>query len=111
MHELSIAMCILEIAGEESAKRGNARVEAVHVRLGALSGVVKEALVGAFEMAREQSDFKTCRLEIEDVPAVIFCPTCQAEREVATIQEMRCGVCGQLSGDLRKGREMQISAM
>ncbi|MFI5070488.1 MAG: hydrogenase/urease maturation nickel metallochaperone HypA, partial [Terriglobales bacterium] len=43
MHELSIAMSIVELAEEEAQQR-NAQVTAVHLKLGALSGVVKEAL-------------------------------------------------------------------
>ena len=47
MHELSIAMSIIELAQEESERRG-VHVSAVHLKLGALSGVVKEALLGFF---------------------------------------------------------------
>ena len=50
MHELSIAMALVDMAAEEAEKRG-ARVVAAHVRLGILSGVVKEALVSAYQMA------------------------------------------------------------
>lgn len=50
MHELSIAMSIVETAREEAERRG-AQVTAVHLRRGALSGVVKEALFFSCEMA------------------------------------------------------------
>jgi hydrogenase nickel incorporation protein HypA/HybF len=40
MHELSIAMSIVELAEEEAERRG-VQVTAVHLKLGALSGVVK----------------------------------------------------------------------
>ena len=43
MHELSIAMSIVEMAEEEAEQRG-AQVNAVHLKLGALAGVVKGAL-------------------------------------------------------------------
>ena len=43
MHELSIAMSIVEMAEEESAGR-NVTVSAVHLKLGSLSGVVRDAL-------------------------------------------------------------------
>jgi Zn finger protein HypA/HybF involved in hydrogenase expression len=39
MHELSIAMSIVELAQEEAERRG-IQVDAVHLKLGALSGVV-----------------------------------------------------------------------
>ena len=44
MHELSIAMSIVELAEEEAERRG-VHINAVHLKLGALSGVVKEALL------------------------------------------------------------------
>ena len=43
MHELSIAMGIVEAAMDEARQR-NVQVSAVHLRLGALSGVVKDDL-------------------------------------------------------------------
>jgi hydrogenase nickel incorporation protein HypA/HybF len=51
MHELSIAMSIVELAEEESERRGGLRVRAVHLRLGLLAGVVKDALLSSYEMA------------------------------------------------------------
>jgi len=110
MHELSVAMSILELAEAESARHNHAKVEAVHIRLGKLAGVMKDALLGAFELAREQSaSCRTCRLIIEDVPIIVFCQACQAQREV--VNEMRCIACGELCGELRQGREMEITAM
>ena len=55
MHELSIAMSILDVAGEEVEHHGGARVEAIHIRLGPLAGVVKEALLSAYELASERT--------------------------------------------------------
>jgi hydrogenase nickel incorporation protein HypA/HybF len=50
MHELSIAMSIIEMAQEEAAQRG-CHIEAVHLKLGALSGVMKDALLSSYEIA------------------------------------------------------------
>lgn len=50
MHELSIAMSIVE-AAEEEAEQRNVHVNAVHLRLGALSGVVKDTLLFSYEVA------------------------------------------------------------
>jgi hydrogenase nickel incorporation protein HypA/HybF len=67
MHELSIAVCLVDLAQEEAEKRG-ARVLAVHLKLGALSGVVREALVGSFEMAASGTPLEQSRLVIEETP-------------------------------------------
>ena len=61
-------MSILDIAQEEAERRGNVRVEAIHLKIGALSGVVKEALLFAYEVAAEQTEFAKCRLVFEDAP-------------------------------------------
>ena len=74
MHELSIAMSIVELAQEEAERRG-ARINAVHLKLGALSGVVKEALLSSYEMACEGTPLQGSRLVFEEIPVVIFCPT------------------------------------
>ena len=86
MHELSIALSIIELAEEESARRGGAGVHAVHLRLGPLAGVVKEALEASYELARETSTVASSRLLIEEVPLVVFCPNCHAERTLNSMQ-------------------------
>jgi hydrogenase nickel incorporation protein HypA/HybF len=110
MHELSIALSVLEIM-EEEATRQSGRITAVHIKLGPLSGVVKEALISAFDLAKEQSPFPDCMMQIRDVPVVAFCPNCQAEREVKSIQKMCCSVCGTVTPEIISGREMEIVAM
>ena len=46
VHELSIALSILDVAEEEMERRGNVPVEAIYLKVGPLSGVVKEARSG-----------------------------------------------------------------
>ena len=65
MHELSIAASIVEIAVEESARQSG-RIVAVHLRLGALAGVAREALLFSWELACLQTPLEGARLEIED---------------------------------------------
>jgi hydrogenase nickel incorporation protein HypA/HybF len=68
MHELSIALSIVEMVEEESASR-NARVRAVHLKLGTLAGVVKEALLASYEIACQGTAVEGSQLLIEEVPA------------------------------------------
>jgi len=111
MHELSIAMGILELSEEESEKRGGVHVNAIHIRLGPLSGVVKEALLSAWQLASEQTAFETSRLVIEEVPIAVFCSHCQTERPVRSIQQMCCVECDTPSIDVLHGRELLVSAL
>jgi hydrogenase nickel incorporation protein HypA/HybF len=110
MHELSIAMSIIELAEEEAARRG-VQVEAVHLKLGALSGVVKEALLSCYEMVCEDTTLKGSRLIIEEVPVVIFCPTCRAERPIDSIQLFCCPECGTPCSEVVRGKELEVVAL
>ena len=111
MHELSIAMSIIELVEEESSRRGGVQVTAVHLKLGALSGVVKEALLGSFEMACEDTPAKGARLTIEDVPILIFCRSCQAQRPVSSMQLFCCAECGTPSSEVVQGKELEVVAL
>src|ERR1700757_2484097 len=79
MHELSIAMSIVEMASEEAERRG-VQVEAVHLELGALSGVVKEALLFSYEMPCNGTPLAGSRLLVKDIPIEVLCPSCRAQR-------------------------------
>jgi hydrogenase nickel incorporation protein HypA/HybF len=110
MHELSIAMSIVEMAEEEAQSKG-VHIEAVHLRLGALSGVVKEALLACYEMACENTVLQGSRLLIEDVPVVVFCPTCRAQRPISSIQLFCCPECGTPCVEIVQGKELEVVAL
>jgi len=111
MHELSIAMSILDMAAEEAEKRGNVRVLEIHLKLGPLSGVVKEALLSAYELARETTPYEEAQLVIEEVPVLVQCPTCRTTRGVVSVQELCCVECGTPSPDVVSGRDLEVVAM
>ena len=111
MHELSIAMSIVEMAQEESEKRCGAQVKTVHLKLGALSGVVKEALLSAYEMAIEDTPLLGSRLIIEEVPVVVFCPRCQVQRPLHSVQLFCCAECGTPTSEIMQGKELEVVAL
>jgi len=111
MHELSIAMSIVEMAQEEAAQRGGVQVTAVHLKLGALSGVVKEALVSAYELACDETPLQGSRLVIEEVPVVVFCPSCQAQRAISSVQLFCCAECGTPASEIVQGKELEVVAL
>lgn len=110
MHELSIAMGIVDAAMDEARQRG-VRVSAVHLRLGALSGVVKEALVFSYEVACQDTPLAGSRLIVEDVPVAVFCPTCNETRVLDSVQSFLCPQCGRPTMDVRRGKELEVFAL
>jgi hydrogenase nickel incorporation protein HypA/HybF len=111
MHELSIALSIVEIASEEAARHEGAHVEVVHLRLGALSGVVKDALLFSWDLACEETPLAGATLQIEEIPVRVWCTACQTERSLDAALDFRCTACGALTTEVRSGRELEVSAL
>lgn len=112
MHELSVAMSLVECACEELPRLGNgSRITAIHVRIGPLAGIVKEALQFSFDAAAAGSPIAGARLEIEDVPISVFCRRCAAEHRLDRPEELRCPVCGTSTPDVVTGRELEVKAL
>ena len=110
MHELSIAVSIVDLAQEEAAVRG-VKVRAVHLKLGPLSGVVREALAGSYEMAAAGTPLEESRLVIEETGIVVYCEECRERRTVRSMQRMCCPECGAPAGEVLEGAELQVTAL
>jgi hydrogenase nickel incorporation protein HypA/HybF len=111
MHELSIAMSILDSLEEEVSQLGYGPVKAVHIRIGGLSGVVPDALRSAYELAAEQTPFASSKLVIEKVPIVIYCDTCGRDQPIESATWFCCPTCNTPSGQIVSGRELEITAL
>lgn len=111
MHELSIAHNLIEIVTETAYEINAKRVEAIHLRLGVLSGVVKDALLFSYELATEGTILAGSRLEIEELPVVVFCTKCQAEHKIASIQRFTCPACDAPASNIVQGREIEIVSL
>lgn len=110
MHELSIALSIVEMATEEARRQGGSQVEAVYLRVGHLSGVARDALLFSFEMACEDTPLAGARLIIEDVPVAIYCPVCLKEQTLDSIR-LCCPVCKALTPQVVRGKELEVTAL
>jgi hydrogenase nickel incorporation protein HypA/HybF len=86
MHEFSIMQSALQQALREARQAGAARVHEIRLRIGVLSGVVPDALHFAW--------CASCRREFVSANLYAECPDCRHP-----------------SGELRAGREMELSSM
>jgi hydrogenase nickel incorporation protein HypA/HybF len=111
MHELSIAMSIVEMAQEEAERRGQVRVHAVHLKIGRLSGVVKEALLSSYGMACEATSLEGSQLLIEEIPVEVFCTKCEVSRLITSIQWFCCPECGAPTPTVLRGKELEVVAL
>lgn len=99
------------MAEEEADQRGGVQVNAVHLKLGALAGVVKNALLSSYELACEGTPLQGSRLVIEEIPVVVYCPKCLASRPLDSIQWFACPECKSPVSEVIQGRELQVFAL
>lgn len=109
MHELSIALALIDAASEERQGLGDVRVEALHVRIGRLAAVVPDALRFSFELAAEGTAIAGARLEIESAPVVVSCTTC-GRSTLEGLMVLRCPRC-EGTAELVSGRELELKAL
>lgn len=111
MHELSIAISMIDMATEEARRHGWTKINALHLKLGPLSGVVKDALLFSYDVACNGTPLEGSHLVIEEVPVEIYCESCRDNRIIDTIQNIACPVCGTLSSKIVSGKELEVIAM
>ena len=111
MHELSIAISIVEMAEQEARRRGGTHVSAVHLKLGLLSGVVTEALRFSYGVSCEGTMLEGSELVIEEAAVVVYCENCEAERSLSSIQAFFCPVCSTPAPKVIRGQELELVAL
>jgi hydrogenase nickel incorporation protein HypA/HybF len=110
MHEVSIMTEALRMALDAAKSAGASRVSKLRLRIGSLSGGVPESMRFAFDVVCHDTMAAGALLEIEAIPAACWCATCQAEFECVDLFN-ECPRCHNISGELRRGRELEIANM
>lgn len=110
MHEVGIMEEAVRMALETARSAGASRVLRLRLRVGALSGVVPEALRFAFDVACCDPMTRGAQLEIEPVASACWCPECRAEFECDDLVG-ECPMCRNVSAELRRGRELEITSV
>lgn len=100
----------LNLALDQAQKAGASRVHLIRLRVGALSGVVPEALQFAFENLAPGTLAEGGALQIDEVPARFWCIDCAREFQSDGFFS-ECPGCHRPSGDLRAGRELELASL
>ena len=111
MHELSIANSIVEIATQHVQEAGGGRVSQIHLRIGSLSCVHRDALLFSFDLITADTPLAGAKLQIVELPVVIYCRYCDCLRELPGVQQFRCPHCQTPSADIRQGKELDIDSI
>ena len=111
MHEMGIAMQIIEIATASIPENmAHARVERINLKVGKLSAIVADSLRFCFEVAVKDTALEGTELAIEEIPVVAKCRSCEAEWTI----ESPVFVCRRCQGgqkEILSGRELDIESI
>ncbi len=109
MHELGLLRSVVAAVDQAAQKAGATSVSAVGLRLGSLAGAVPEALTGSWPIATAGTPLAAARLEIEWLPASVWCAACQREQPVDEFFALACPICAAITPTLTQGKEFQVS--
>ena len=110
MHELSIAMSIVEIA-EDSAKQSNVNtITEIELEVGTLSGVVYNALEFAMDEAVKNTMLENASRKIIRIDGKAKCNVCNHEFEIDDIHTP-CPECASFDSEVVAGRELRVKSL
>lgn len=91
MHEYSIVLALLDRVEKEAKTHGASTVSRIHVRIGELSGVERDLLESAYELARQRTICDGAVLEVVPVSPRWVCTVC--ETAIGNGGIPRCTAC------------------
>jgi hydrogenase nickel incorporation protein HypA/HybF len=110
MHEFSIAVNIVEIATENAIGSGADVVREIDIEVGALSGVVVEALEFCMEAAVRDTMLEGAKWNIHRVPGRARCLNCSNEFDIDDLYTV-CPECNSPAPEIIRGRELRVKSL
>ncbi|MCF0260351.1 MAG: hydrogenase maturation nickel metallochaperone HypA [Erysipelotrichaceae bacterium] len=107
MHELSIVFAIADSVEKTARENRVRRVTKVSLQIGAVSMIVNSYLEDCWKWTASKRELlKGAELEIETIPAVSYCQSCQKTYD--TFQGKICPYCQSPETYLLQGNEISI---
>ena len=111
MHEMSIAIQIIQIAGASIPDElKGTPVEKLNLKIGKLSAVIPDSLVFCFDIAAENTAFEGSFLNIEEIPVRLKCLSCD-HQWIIEEPAFKCDSCNSGSIEVISGRELDIESI
>lgn len=111
MHEMSVAIGVVEIAEQSARDNGASRILSVTLEVGDLSGVMADALEFCYQAAAKGTMAEGSRLILERISARAYCPSCEAEfpADSAYVLCPKCkGFVSLTSGEELRVRDVEV---
>jgi hydrogenase nickel incorporation protein HypA/HybF len=111
VHEVSIALSLLDIVEKKCREEGVHTVESVSVRVGKASGVLPEAFSFALDVVKMDTIAKDASFRIDLVPLGGTCSACGRHFETEEPYIAECPFCASSSFRITQGNELEIVEM
>lgn len=110
MHEMGIAMQILNIVQQSLPPGEPVRVKAIHIRAGKLTAIVPASLSFCMEVVSKGTVAEGAEMIFIEVPVRVECDQCGEETEIEK-PPFACASCGSDRVEIIAGREMVIESI
>jgi hydrogenase nickel incorporation protein HypA/HybF len=110
MHELPITQSIVRICTEEAEKHNLAKIDAVKIKVGELSGMVPECIQLYFDIVSKGTKAEGAELKIEKIPVTALCLDCGNE-SIVNSQFDNCPKCNSKNLKIIHGKEFYIDSL
>ena len=111
MHEASIAISLIETVSDLCQKEGYNSIEVVRLKVGRAAGILPDALLFAFDVAKAGTIANKAELIIEYIALGGYCSDCGSQFESEERYVFFCPACNSRAIKLTRGDEMQIIDM
>ena len=110
MHEMSIALSIVDIAEEEVRKNKASVVEEIEIDIGMLSNIQVDSLEFLWDNAVKSSVLEGARRKLNIIPGKARCSVCCTEFTMNEIYDA-CPDCHDFLNEVLEGKELKIKSM
>jgi len=110
MHEMGIAMQILNIVQESLPPGEPLRIKAIHLKVGKLTAIVPASLTFCMNVVTKDTPADGAELKFIEVPVKVECSEC-GEESVIEKPPFVCGHCKSDKVEVIAGREMIIESI
>jgi len=111
MHEASIAISLIETVSGLCQQEGFSSIESVRIKVGRAAGILPDALLFAFDIAKAGTMASQAELFIEYIPVCGFCKDCNSHFETEERYIYACPACQSSAIKITGGDEMHIIDM
>jgi hydrogenase nickel incorporation protein HypA/HybF len=110
MHEMTIALNIIDIATKESAKANASRINNIEIEIGSMSGVDVSALKFALDIAVKNTMLENSNITMIPVNAKVECMQCKSVFHLEDFYQT-CPGCDSLTFNVIQGKELKIKSI